>query len=178
MNNINNNIILIGFMGSGKTSVGRKLALKLDYEFFDTDLLIEANEGITINDIFKNSGEEYFRELESKLLHKLRTSLNHAVLSTGGGMPLREQNGQLLKELGFVVYLEASCETTLNRLKGDSTRPLLQGNDLATKISSILELRRPIYKNIAHIMMDTDDRSLDDIAETIINSYSDYCNHE
>lgn len=175
MRDLKNNIILIGFMGSGKTSVGKALALKLGYSFLDTDILVEAEEEKQINDIFKQHGEEYFRECETRLLLKLGTSLNNTVLSTGGGLPLREQNGNLLKELGLVIYLKASCETIINRLKGDSTRPLLRGDDQVTRISNLLKVRRPIYENTAHIMIDTDERSLDNIVEMIIDLYYKYC---
>ncbi|MDF2611929.1 MAG: Shikimate kinase, partial [Lachnospiraceae bacterium] len=107
------NIILIGFMGSGKTSVGERLAKRLSYQFRDTDQLIESRAGDSINHIFELRGEDYFRTLETNLLLEIKPTLSNTVLSTGGGLPLQEQNTKLLKEIGYVVYLKASKETTL-----------------------------------------------------------------
>lgn len=165
------NIILIGFMGSGKTSVGERLAQNLSYRFQDTDRLIEQQERDTINHIFAVHGEEYFRSKETELLQELLPKLDHAVLSTGGGLPLREQNAKLLKELGFVVYLKASKETTLKRLTGDNTRPLLKGDDPEKRIESMLNYRAPIYEKAAHKIIVTDHKSINDIATIIMEAY-------
>lgn len=168
---LKHNIILIGFMGSGKTSVGVRLAERLTYQFKDTDQMLEKKAGDTINRIFSAHGEEYFRNLETELLKELVPSLDQAVLSTGGGMPIREQNSKLLKELGYVVFLKASKQTTLNRLKGDTSRPLLQGEDLEKKIDRMLEMRTPIYEKAAHKILTTDGRSIAEITEMIMESY-------
>ncbi len=165
------NIILIGFMGSGKTSVGERLAKKLSYHFRDTDRLIEQKAGDTINHIFAVHGEEYFRGLETDLLKELKSSLEHTVLSTGGGLPLREMNSSLLKEMGFVVYLKATGQTTLQRLAGDTTRPLLQGEDKEQKVGRLLAERIPIYEKAAHKIIVTDGRSVDDIGNLIMEAY-------
>jgi shikimate kinase len=165
------NIILIGFMGSGKTSVGERLAQNLSYRFRDTDRLLEHSERDTINHIFAVHGEEYFRSKETKLLQELLPGLEHTVLSTGGGLPLREQNAKLLKEMGFVVYLKASKETTLKRLKGDNTRPLLQGDDQEKKIEGLLAYRTPIYEKAAHKIIITDQKSINEIATMIMEAY-------
>jgi shikimate kinase len=170
-NNMKHNIILIGFMGCGKTSVGERLAQSLSYRFKDTDRLLEQSERDSINHIFAVHGEEYFRGKETKLLQELSLSLDHVVLSTGGGLPLREQNAKLLKEMGFVVYLKASKETTLKRLKGDNTRPLLQGDDLEKRIESLLAFRTPIYEKAAHKSIVTDHKSIDEIATMIMEAY-------
>ncbi len=165
------NIILIGFMGSGKTSVGERLAERLGYQFRDTDRLIEQRAGDTINHIFAAHSEEYFRDLETDLLKELKPALVHTVLSTGGGLPLREINSSLLKELGFVVYLKASGQTTLQRLAGDKTRPLLRGDDKEQKVGKLLTERIPIYEKAAHKIIVTDGRSINDIRDLIMEAY-------
>lgn len=169
--NMKHNIILIGFMGCGKTSVGERLAQKLSYQFRDTDRMIEQKECDTINHIFALHGEEYFRGKETGLLQELLSELDHTVLSTGGGLPLRDQNARLLKEMGLVVYLKASKETTLKRLSGDKTRPLLQGDDMEKRIESMLEYRIPIYERAAHKIIVTDHKSIDEIATMIMEAY-------
>ncbi len=169
--NMKHNIILIGFMGSGKTSVGERLAQNLSYRFQDTDRLLEQQERDTINHIFAVHGEEYFRNKETGLLQELRPKLEHVVLSTGGGLPLREQNATLLKEMGFVVYLKASKETTLKRLAGDNTRPLLQGDDVENRIESMLNYRTPLYEKVAHKIIVTDHKSINEIATAIMEAY-------
>ncbi|MBH1940190.1 shikimate kinase [Mobilitalea sibirica] len=168
---LKHNIILIGFMGSGKTSVGEHLAKMMNYRFQDTDLLIEQRERDTINQIFRNKGEEYFRDVETNLLTELQNGLNNTVLSTGGGMPLREKNRKLLKELGYVVYLRASKETTVKRLRGDTSRPLLSGEELGEKVKRLLKVRIPYYEKAAHKIIMTDDRSLEEISVLIMEAY-------
>jgi shikimate kinase len=165
------NIILIGFMGSGKTTVGEHLAQQLGYHFQDTDRLLEQKAEDTISRIFEVHGEEYFRDMETALLKELLPSLKHTVLSTGGGLPLREENVRLLQELGFVVYLQASKETTLSRLAGDRTRPLLQGEDMEQKVERLLGLRKPIYEKAAHAIIITDNRSVEEITQFIMKEY-------
>lgn len=162
------NIILIGFMGCGKTSVGERLALKLNFTFCDTDKLIENDCKRSIRNIFENEGEEYFRSLETASLETLYGTLSQSVLSVGGGLPIREGNGALLRRLGHVVYLKSTKESILKRLKGDSARPLLAGDDIDKKVDNLLKSRTPIYESIAHITVITDDRSFDDIIEEII----------
>lgn len=171
MKRINHNIILIGFMGSGKTSVGELLAKRLSYQFKDTDQLIERKASDTINHIFQVHGEEYFRTLETGLLRKLQPILSNTVLSTGGGLPLKDQNRELLKKMGYVVFLKASKETIKKRLEGDSTRPLLRGEDLEEKIERLLGIRTPYYEKAAHKVIATDDKSFDEIMNLIMESY-------
>ncbi|MDE7478489.1 MAG: shikimate kinase, partial [Lachnospiraceae bacterium] len=121
------NIILTGYMGSGKTTVGRNVAKLMNYTFVDTDELIVEQQNRSINEIFAADGEQAFRDMETALLQKLiADKKEHLVISTGGGMPLRAENRQLLSRLGKVVYLKASPKTIYNRIKGDTTRPLLQ----------------------------------------------------
>jgi shikimate kinase len=169
--NRKHNIILIGYMGCGKSIVGDLLSQRLSYQFRDTDRMIEQTARDTINHIFAIRGEEYFRNLETELLKDLLPEINQVVLSTGGGLPLREQNSKLLKEMGYVVYLKASKETTLRRLAGDNTRPLLQGEDVEKKIESMLSYRIPFYEKAAHKYVVTDDKSPEEIATLIMEAY-------
>ena len=168
------NIILIGFMGSGKTSVGERLAKKMDYTFIDTDTLIEQNQKDTISHIFELRGEEYFRELETKLIQELSATMQEAVLSTGGGMPLRELNRELLRNLGYVVYLRASTQSTVNRLMKDETRPLLQGENLEERVDRLQKERAPFYTQTAHITIDTDHLTPEEITERVLEAYLNF----
>ncbi|MDF2543648.1 MAG: Shikimate kinase [Herbinix sp.] len=174
MDKIKSNIILIGFMGSGKTSVGQVLAHRLSYRFMDTDQVLEKQAGDTINHIFQVHGEEYFRDLETRLLQEYRQKLQNTILSTGGGLILREQNSILLKEIGYVVYLKASKETTLKRLKGDTKRPLLAGEDLDKKVDRLLTARMPIYEKASQKIVITDNKAIDDIVYEIMEAYMRY----
>ena len=131
-------IILIGYMGSGKSSAARALSDKLGIPVTDTDAHIEADEGMKISDIFDRFGEDRFRDMETELLHDLIKERKVQVVSTGGGMPVREENRKLLKDLGSVVYLKASPEQIAKRLEHDTTRPLLAGTTvLREKIERI-----------------------------------------
>lgn len=165
------NIVLIGFMGSGKTTVGKRLGKKLSYGFLDTDQWIEDTERRTISDIFEKEGEEFFRELETKAIEALSNTLVETVVSTGGGLPLREKNAVLLKDLGFVVYLKAAADTILKRLEGDTKRPLLAGGHVEDKVNTLLDSRHPKYEAAAHMVVETDGRRIEDIIEEIISGY-------
>ncbi len=141
------NIILMGYMGSGKSTVGKNLARIAGYAFMDTDEMIERQQGRTINDIFEQEGEEAFRDMETALLARLiREGRKGLVLATGGGMPVREENRRLLGQLGYVVYLQAAPETIYNRLKGDTKRPLLRCADPLARIRQMLEQRDAAYR--------------------------------
>lgn len=167
-----NNIILVGYMGSGKSTVGALLAKQLNSSFYDTDLLIEQREDETISQIFALKGEEYFRNLETDLLTELQSSITASVLSTGGGMPLREKNQELLTRLGFVVFLKTSVQTAIRRLRYDQKRPLLKGENLEDRICSMLELRNPIYEAVADIGIETDHLKAIEITERIMEEYN------
>lgn len=161
-------IILIGFMGAGKTSVGKTLAHKTGLKLLDTDKLIEKQERTTISHIFETQGEEAFRTAETNLLKSLLEKKSVAIVSVGGGLPLKEENQTLLKKLGLVVYLRVQPDTVLKRLKGDTTRPLLQGRDVKQKVTTLLTFRAPIYQKAAHITIDVDHKTLNQIAEEIL----------
>lgn len=163
------NIILIGFMGSGKTSVGRRLAKKSGMEFLDTDWEIEKEQQCKISEIFNKQGEAAFRDMETDLLKRLLNRQNNAVISVGGGLPVQEQNQEYLKKLGTVIYLKASEESLWNRLKNDTTRPLLQGGNGREKIHKLMEQREAIYEKTADRIIETDGFDPDGVAEVILN---------
>jgi shikimate kinase len=166
---MNQNIILIGFMGSGKTCVGEALAKRLLYRFQDTDQLIEQRAGCTINDIFEKYGEGYFRMMETNLLMEFQSSLERTVLSSGGGLPMREKNVQLLQSLGVIVYLKAAKNTLKNRLLTDNLRPLLKGEALDIRIEKMLSIREPIYESVSQLKVVTDKKNIDQVVNLIID---------
>lgn len=165
------NIVLIGYMGSGKTTIGKQLAKELGYEFCDTDAIIEKNEGCKISDIFHQNGEEYFRKIETKTILDMSGSLEHAIISTGGGMPCLEENAKLLKQLGTVIYLKVTKETVLHRLQKDQSRPLLQDGDKVPKVEKMLRIRGPLYERAANHIIETDNLSVKEVVERILDLY-------
>ena len=162
------NLVLIGFMGSGKTSMGVKLSYRLRIPVEDTDKLIERREGRSIREIFADDGEEYFRRLETDLLRELLEKGGSRIYSVGGGTPVKAENRGLLKKLGKVVYLKVSPETVYERLKNDTDRPLLQCQDPLSKIRQLLEERREAYEACADIVIDADETDMEDILKRIM----------
>lgn len=149
------NIILTGYMGSGKTTIGKNLAKRKNYTFVDTDELIEQQQQRSINEIFAAVGEQAFRDMETELLRQLIAERGeHMVISTGGGMPLRAENRQLLSHLGKVVFLKASPRTIYDRIRGDTTRPLLQCANPMGRIEEMIAARTPLYEEGAAIVVD------------------------
>ena len=162
------NIILIGFMGCGKSSIGRHMSENYQYTLIDTDSYIEKQQKCTISEIFEKNGEEYFRQLETQcLLDLINTSDDKMIIAVGGGLPMREENRELLHKLGKVVYLRATIDTLEKRLKGDTTRPLIQGGELRQKIENLFNLRQDTYEELADLIVDTDRRSYQQITEAI-----------
>lgn len=150
------NLVLIGFMGSGKSTVGRELHSRLGYELVDMDTVIEQREGRPISRIFEESGEEYFRDLETSLLRELAEATGpRKIISTGGGVVGREENRALLRQLGYVVWLKAPVNVIHERTSRNRERPLLQTEDPVGKISTLLEERKPWYEETAHLKVDT-----------------------
>jgi shikimate kinase len=162
------NIVLIGFMGCGKSTIGRKLANAIGYEFLDTDELIEQKTGRKISDIFASDGEEVFRQMETDLLQELSETVTGKVLATGGGMPMREENRALMRQVGTVVFLEASIKTILERLANDTTRPLAAGKDREKRLRPLYEKRYPLYREAAEVVVDTEGKSFYGILEELI----------
>ena len=162
-----NNVIMIGYMGAGKTSVGKRLARELKLGFLDMDEEIVKKEGMSIADIFRMYGEEAFRQMETRLLETLIESEECCVISTGGGLPLRLENRCLLKELGTVVYLEVSKDTVVERLSRDTTRPLLAGDNMEDRVSAMLLERGPSYREAADLAVDVNGKTVGQITEEI-----------
>lgn len=166
-------IILIGYMGAGKTTLGRYLAEKYAYEFLDTDAYISEKAGMSINEIFRVYGEKHFRNLETEMLSELMLKNGNMVIATGGGLPLREENRVLLHELGNVCYLRACPETIYERVKNNTDRPLLACDNPYKKICGMLEERTPVYESAADICLDTDALTAEEAAAKIMEAVSD-----
>lgn len=161
------NIVFIGFMGSGKSTVGRELAKRLGMDFLDTDAYIEKCAGKSISNIFAEDGEEAFRKLETEVLEQLRDTMTNTVFSTGGGMPLRKENARLLKEIGKVYYLMAANSVIYDRVKDNTQRPLLQGKNPFGRICELMKQRRPLYEAAADVWIDTNSNDLEEVIENI-----------
>ncbi|WP_411337553.1 shikimate kinase [Ruminococcus gauvreauii] len=162
-----NHIILIGFMGSGKTSVGKQLAKVMQLPFVDMDELIVQKSGMEITEIFERYGEAHFRELETECLKELSEDRERKVLSVGGGLPVQSRNQPYLKNMGTVILLEASVQTLLRRLKHDSSRPMLKGGDLQQKIETLQEQRKAEYEKVSDVRVVTDNKGFSQIVDEI-----------
>ena len=161
------NIILIGFMGCGKSSVGIRLSYQLRRTMIDTDKWIEQRQKKTISQIFQESGEEAFRQMETECLKELIRTADRQIISVGGGLPMREENHELLKELGRVFYLKVTPETVYERVKNDTTRPLLQVEDSMERIRTLMEKRASVYEACADVILEASDLTLEEITEKI-----------
>ncbi len=162
-----NNIILTGFMGCGKSSVGIRLSYQMKRTLIDTDKWIERKQGLSVSEIFERDGEEAFRQMETACLKELLDSADNQIISVGGGLPVREENRPLLRQLGRVVYLKASPETVYERLKEDTTRPLLQVEDPLERIRTLMNARQEAYTGCADVVIDVSDKSFDEIIAQI-----------
>lgn len=163
-----NNIFLIGPMGAGKTSVGRSLAKQLKKQFFDSDEEIEKRTGVSLSWIFDLEGMAGYREREAKMIDEL-SSLTNIVLSTGGGCVETPAVREFLATRGIVIYMEVTLETQLNRLKRDKKRPQLQGVNPQEVLIRLWEEREPHYEHIADLTVITDDRSVRDVCQDILD---------
>ncbi|MCI0469263.1 MAG: AAA family ATPase, partial [Nitrospirae bacterium] len=160
------NIVLTGFMGTGKTEVGQILAGRLNYSLIDVDSEIEREQQMTITDIFSQFGEGAFRDIESSVIKRL-SEADMAVISTGGGAVLRQENMINLRKKGIIICLAASPETIFKRTSSSNDRPLLQVENPLQKIKELLDFRMPYYEQ-ADIIVDTEDKSPLDVAGEII----------
>jgi len=160
------NIALTGFMGTGKSEVGKALAKKLGYSFVDMDDEIEKKSGLRITDIFSVHGEEAFRDMETEVIRSFSNG-DRLVISTGGGAVLRQENMDYLRKKGVIVCLSAAPEIIMDRLRGSSDRPLLNVEDPLARIKELLSRRQPYYDK-ADIMIETDGKSPLQIADEIM----------
>ena len=158
-------------MGTGKTAVGKELAQLLDMKLIDVDMEIEKAEKTTINEIFRQSGEQRFRDKETDMIKAVSRNKN-VIISTGGGAVLKKENMDILRENGVIICLTATPETILQRTGANSNRPLLQVENPFKKIKELLDFRKPYYEK-ADILIDTDDKNPLQIAREIIDRLKD-----
>jgi len=161
------NIILIGFMGVGKTRVGTQLAKDIGFSFVDIDVLIQDDQRMTISEIFERCGEPYFRSLEARIIKRVMQSDNQ-VVSTGGGAVIRDENRVVFKKTGLVVCLTARPEVVFDRIKNETHRPLLRTPDPMLSIRELLDSRAKYY-NQADLVIDTSEKSVDEVVKEIKN---------
>ncbi len=165
------NISLIGMMGAGKTTVGKFVEkLTKEFSFIDIDEEIVKSQNCSISKIFETKGEAFFRKLESEFLFKILSSENQ-IISTGGGIISSVENINLLKSKSIVIYLSASANVLYNRIKEDTSRPLLNSSNVKQKIETILQKRLPSYKQ-AHFEINTENKHPQEIAQEIIKIFS------
>lgn len=158
------NLVLIGFMGTGKTEVGRLLADALNRKMVDTDRLITQREGMPVREIFSSRGEAFFRSVEKQVVAEL-AGLRSLVISTGGGVVLDRENVVRLRESGFVVWLDADLDALRRRLQDDVTRPLLQGG---VELDTLYRARLADYQAAADVRVDTSDKSPLAVVEEVL----------
>ena len=173
MINQKGNIILIGPMGSGKTSTGRMLAKEMGYAFADTDEEVTKRTGVSIAYIFDVEGEEGFRKRECLALKECLND-NNTVLSTGGGIVLSKENRDLLQDRGTVVYLQTSIRFQLKRTASTNNRPLLQNKDPEETLEKLMLTRAPLYEEIADITIMTDNKSLQEMSKEIQRAINEH----
>jgi shikimate kinase len=163
------NLALVGFMGTGKTSVGRLVAEQLHFDYLDTDELIQSRTGRTISNIFDTEGEAAFRQLEQQLVVEL-AARKQTVISTGGGLPTDPVNLNNLKTHALVVCLWASPEKIWERVRNQTHRPLLRSPDPRSKIRELLAIREPFYRQ-ADVLINTDLRSAREVAQQVLHQF-------
>ena len=162
-----NNIFLVGLMGSGKTTIGKIIAKKLNYKFIDSDALIEEKTGVKVPLIFEYEGEAGFRKRETRILSEI-IKMNSIVLATGGGIILSKTNRKLLSKSSVVIYLNATIKELVKRLANDKNRPLIQNVDKEKKLKELIEQRGKLYESIADYIIQTKEKRASDIANEII----------
>lgn len=168
LENTNNKIYLIGPMGSGKSTIGHKLAKMLNYDFIDLDHEIENTTGAKISLIFELEKEEGFRKRETQELQKT-IDVNNAVISTGGGIVLLKENRSFLKNNGYNIYLKANIDTIYKRVANKKTRPLLQVDNPRQEIKNILKQRQNLYNDVCNYYVNTDNKNTKSIINEILN---------
>lgn len=166
----NKNIFLIGFMGSGKSTIARLLAEETKCELVEMDETIEKEASLSINKIFETYGESYFRDLESKLVERI-ADRGGAIVSCGGGAVLREENVLNMKKNGKIIYLSATPETIYERVCHSTNRPLLNGNMNVDYIRTLMEKRLPLYENAADVVVDVNQKTKSEIVKEILQLF-------
>lgn len=165
------NVVLIGFRGAGKTTVGKILSQRLGKEFVDADEYLERKEGKTIKEIFAVGGEKLFRQIESLVIAEL-SLLDNKIIATGGGVILRDENVKNLKQNGVIIFLDAGAETLYRRICGDplthQRRPNLTNQGGYQEIQHLLEFRKPLYNKAADCVINTTDITSNDITDKIV----------
>lgn len=167
------NIFLVGMMGSGKTTVGRALAHRLDLPFVDTDRTLVERTGVPVTTIFEIEGEAGFRRRESALVAELAHG-GRQVVATGGGAVLAAENREAMRSGGTVIYLRARLEHLWERTRHDSSRPLLRTSDPRSTLAQLLEARDPLYREAAHIVVDTGSQSANTLVARVVSALRRY----
>lgn len=163
------NIVLVGFMGSGKSTIARALHQRLGYPLVEMDQVLEERAGKSIPRIFAEDGEEAFRDRESALLREqVESKAPGRIVSTGGGVVGRAENRELLRRLGYVVWLKVTPEMVLERTARTRHRPLLNTEDPEERIRTLMEQREPLYEEVAHLTLETGGLSSDEVATGIL----------
>lgn len=163
----NKSLFILGYMGTGKTTISRLLTESLGIAMIDIDAEIAKEQGISINEIFTKYGEEYFRDLETSMIERLAAG-PETIISCGGGVPLRQRNRDIIKAEGIAVVLTASPKNIYERIKNDNQRPLLKGNMSVEYIADMLEKRREAYASVAHHTIGTDGKTPEEICAEIL----------
>lgn len=163
------NIVLIGFMATGKTTIAKELSTSLNIEFIDVDRLIEENTEMLIPEIFERYGETYFRQIEKETIERI-SQMENIIISCGGGVCLDPENISNIRKKGKVVLLEADPQTIINRTENDENRPLLKGKSTIESIKKIMDERKDSYHKAADIIIDTKEKSIESIGEEILKS--------
>jgi shikimate kinase len=163
-------IIFVGFMGTGKTTIGEKLAKKLKLKHVDTDILIETEINNSIQNFFQQYGEEAFRQKETDVLKQILQLPTPTVITTGGGIVLRSENREMMQNVGWIINLDAPPPEIIRRLKTDATRPLLQGGELEERVRTLYQERKPFYR-FADITVNTNSFSVKQVVNQLAETW-------
>ncbi|GEN84398.1 shikimate kinase [Sporosarcina luteola] len=157
-------VYLVGFMGSGKSAIGKRLSNLLDMPFYDMDTVIAQQTGMTIPQIFETYGEEGFREMETTFLHTFRDE--YCIIATGGGVAMRKENREIMRRTGLVFYLNSTFRDIWRRISTDTNRPIVQ-RSTKSELEALFNKRKPLYLQSAHFKVETANRSLKEITQYI-----------